>query len=267
MIERRLVSRPVSTIGTLIAPRVTQQEGPPIVTQGLVLHLDAGNPYSYLGTGTTWTDLSGSGNTGTLNNGPTFSADRGGAISCDGTNDYISVSGASGNLSWTPSGSGFNSMTVEIMVNTTDTGGWFISKPWNQNGRYNYQLSTDYFAVGMTGVWDGTPGMSKVSFSSTLATGNWEHAVGVVTPTQSGIYRNGVADGSMSSHGITANSPDNGNENLSLAVMTLFPYTTTFNQPTHAINGRVAVVRIYNRALSAAEVFQNYQATRWRFGI
>lgn len=250
----------------LIMPSPAQL-GTQHVTSGLVGYWDAGNSASYAGSGTTWTDLSGNGNNGTLNNSPTFSADRGGAISCDGTNDYISVSGASGNLSWTPSGSGFNSMTIEIVVNTTDTGGWFISKPWNQNGRYNYQLSTNYFAIGMTGVWDGTPGMSKVSFSSTLATGNWEHAVGVVTSTQIGIYRNGVADGSMSSHGITANSPDNGNGNLPLAVMTLFPYTTTFNQPTHAINGRVAVVRIYNRALTASEITQNFNAIRGRFGI
>ena len=62
--------------------------GPRIVTDGLVLCLDAGNSKSYPGSGTAWNDLSRNGNNGTLN-GPTFnSADRG-SIVFDGTNDYV----------------------------------------------------------------------------------------------------------------------------------------------------------------------------------
>jgi hypothetical protein len=63
---------------------------PRIVTDGLVLALDAANSLSYPGSGTTWTDLSGKGNNGTLVNGPTFSPTNGGSIVFDGTNDYIS---------------------------------------------------------------------------------------------------------------------------------------------------------------------------------
>ena len=62
--------------------------GPKIVTSGLVLCLDAANKRSYPGTGTTWTDLSGNSNNGTLTNGPTFSAGNQGSIVFDGTNDY-----------------------------------------------------------------------------------------------------------------------------------------------------------------------------------
>ena len=63
--------------------------GPRIVSNGLVLCLDAANKRSYPGTGTTWTDLSGNSNNGTLTNGPTFSAGNMGSILFDGTNDYV----------------------------------------------------------------------------------------------------------------------------------------------------------------------------------
>ena len=64
---------------------------PKIITDGLVLALDAGNTKSYPGSGTVWTDLSGNNNTGTLTNGPTFNAANGGSIVFDGTNDYVTL--------------------------------------------------------------------------------------------------------------------------------------------------------------------------------
>ena len=67
---------------------------PSSVTSGLVLCLDAGNTKSYPGSGTTWTDLSGNGNTGTLTNGPTYSSANGGSFVFDGTDDYASISGS-----------------------------------------------------------------------------------------------------------------------------------------------------------------------------
>ena len=65
---------------------------PKIITDGLVLCLDAGNTKSYPGSGTSWSDLSGQGNTGTLVNGPTYSSADGGSIVFDGSNDYGSLS-------------------------------------------------------------------------------------------------------------------------------------------------------------------------------
>ena len=65
--------------------------GPKIVTNGLVLTLDAGSKKSYSGSGTTWKDLSGNGNTGTLVNGPTFNSANGGSIVFDGSNDTVST--------------------------------------------------------------------------------------------------------------------------------------------------------------------------------
>ena len=65
---------------------------PSLVLSGLTLCLDAANTKSYVGSGTTWTDLSGNSNTGTLTNGPTYSSANGGSIVFDGTNDYATIS-------------------------------------------------------------------------------------------------------------------------------------------------------------------------------
>jgi len=66
-----------------------------VVTNGLVLALDAGISRSYSGIGTTWTDLSGNGKNATLINGPTYSSANGGSIVFDGSNDYAEISNAS----------------------------------------------------------------------------------------------------------------------------------------------------------------------------
>jgi hypothetical protein len=65
---------------------------PKVITDGLVLYLDAANQYSYPRSGTTWSDISRTGANGTLTNGPTFSSANGGSIAFDGTNDYVTGS-------------------------------------------------------------------------------------------------------------------------------------------------------------------------------
>ena len=75
------------------------KHSPRIVTDGLVLYLDAANTKSYPGSGTTWTDISGKSNNGTLTNGPTFDSGNKGTIVFDGSNDYVSeTSGLSDSL-------------------------------------------------------------------------------------------------------------------------------------------------------------------------
>jgi hypothetical protein len=62
-----------------------------VITRGLVLHLDVSALESYPGSGTSWNDLSGNNNNGTLTNGPTYSSDNQGYINFDGTNDYVTI--------------------------------------------------------------------------------------------------------------------------------------------------------------------------------
>ena len=85
---------------------------PKIITDGLVLYLDAANPYSYVSGSTAWNDISRGGNNGTLINGPTFSIESLGSIVFDGTNDYVAATNLTGSTT--------NSFTLETWVNFTN---------------------------------------------------------------------------------------------------------------------------------------------------
>ena len=87
--------------------------GPDIVTNGLVLYLDAANNRSIVSGSTTWFDLSRNGNTGSLINGPTYSSANGGSIVFDGANDYV----ACGNLTT------LNNMSIGMWVKVLSNAG------------------------------------------------------------------------------------------------------------------------------------------------
>lgn len=219
--------------------------------------MDPANTKSYPGTGTTVLDLSGNSYSGTLRNGVTFAAN---AFGFDGMDDHIIWSSPSSRWSWTPSGSGLNTMTIDIWVKTTDGSGIVVSKPWNGNGEYNYWIHSGnawYVSSGGAGYTQG--------FSSYL-TGLWENITCIVTPTQVATYRNGSLSANFANHLLTGNTPTYGNSNLELTCMTMYPYGSTFDIPSHAVVGNVGLFRVYNRVLSATEVLQNYSAARGRFG-
>lgn len=237
-------------------------EGPiRTVQNGLILSVDFGNRKSYIGSGTTIFDLSGNGYNGTIYNGAVFSGTNSGIMSFDGTNDYVGFTSPSSRLSWTPSGAGLNSMTVEMWVKSSDGTGRIFSKPWNGNGEYNYWIDGAMFGLG---AGSGAYYLYMTSF----ATGLWEHIVGVVTPTTVSAYKGGILNAGPSAHGLTSNIPPSGNSNTDLAVMTLYPYGDgSWSYPTHAILGDMAIFRMYNRALSPDEILQNYNAAKSRFGL
>ena len=91
-----------------------------LVSDGLVLNLDAGDPRSYPSSGTTWTDLSGNGNTGTLTNGPTYSNGNGGALVFNGTNSYVTVGSFSSNLN---AANNSPNITISFWANLTRKSG------------------------------------------------------------------------------------------------------------------------------------------------
>lgn len=271
MIERRLVSRPVSTIGTLIAPRVTQQEGPPIVTEGLVLHLDAGNPYSYNGTSSTITDLSGNGNNGTLLNTPTFEADRNGILSFDGSNDNINCGrGASltiaDNIScafWIKWPTGYGNSGWQSVVTKRRP---FSSTLANRQATLviNWNPTENWFQVQFYSP-AGTSRALLIPLAANFSVNEWTHVIAVLEKSGSNtiitVYKNGSQ---LDTTTVGANVLAYSNLDLRIAGM-----DNSYSAPFGLEYGlcRMAQVLLYNRALSAAEVFQNYQATRWRFGI
>jgi hypothetical protein len=222
----------------------------PIVTDGLVLYLDAGNVKSYPTTGTTWTDLVGV-NNGTLTNGPTFNPSNGGSILFDGTNDTISVPDnavldftGSVNLTsevWI----NFNLYKDISIVNAKGDGG-------GQINAYNYLFigsnSSFYFRISDGITSQNSPFIGK----SNLPEGTWGHVVGVLDTTSIRLYLNGIEIGTATTRTINPNANNN---------------PLYISGPTYSLNGKIAISRIYNRALSPAEILQNYNATKQRFNL
>jgi hypothetical protein len=136
--------------------------GPDIIESGLVLCLDAANKNSYRGSGTTWTDLSGNGNNGTLTNGPTFSAGNQGSIVFDGVDDYVEVSNASSlNASTQTISVWYNATTVPgraatIVAKHDAIGSYNGYHMYTGNGVEIKVGATAYYTgpgTGIAGVW------------------------------------------------------------------------------------------------------------------
>lgn len=212
--------------------------GPNIITDGLVLNLDAGNTKSYPGTGTTWTDRSGFGNNGTLINGTGYSPTDVGSVSFDGSDGFVRINNGTGvNIS--------NVFSVLVWVkfnafNTVLLG----SNDFGDSGYPMYILQNQiYIAAG--GAFTSIQNIG-------LPTNQWTHIAVLRNNTSVSWYKNGTIIGSS-----TLNS------SASNVVKSIGGY----NAGGFYLNGNISSVEIYNRALSASEVLQNYNATKGRFGI
>jgi hypothetical protein len=239
-------------------------EGPNSVNSGLIVAFDALNPNSYPGSGTSWYDLSGNNYTGTLLNSPSYSS---GSINFDGTNDYANPGGAANTYAWTADGSVGNSyLTYDIWIKTTDSGGYIISKPWNGSGRYNILISADSFQL-LVGS-GGSDYSYNLAYAASVATGNWTNLTLWANPSQMGYYINGGQYSGAANHGLTGGASVIGNAGLPLTLMTLYPYGEGWGGNTgFSVAGDISLFRAYNRQLSAAEVAQNYNSTKGRFGL
>jgi hypothetical protein len=216
----------------------------PVVTTGLQLYLDAGNASSYPGSGTTWTDLSVNSRNGTLTNGPTYSSADGGSIVFDGSNDYVQCTGsltvtAATFVAWIKR-NGNQSQYDGILFSrgAVTTGMNFqvsnqLGYHWNDAGNtYNWQS-------GLT-IPDATWCMIAVSVTSTAATAYLCQSGGTTTSTN------------------TVNHSSGNLNDIKLAVD---------DAAARYFNGNIAIAQLYNIALSAGQVSQNFQADRGRFGV
>lgn len=221
---------------------------PNIIDNGLVLYLDAANTKSYPTTGTTWTDLSRSGNTGTLTNGPTFSIDNGGSIVCDGVNDFVSTSciiqaATSSNLqsfcSW--------------LKGTTTNNSFFGS---NASTTGQFHLIIDYPTPTQLRFAESYYGSSSPGDQNNVVTitpnSTWNYVCVVKTAISTfDVYFNGVKVIS------NANKTANSSSSLNLGRWWNTQYVTS----------NIALISVYNRALTPTEVLQNYNSTKSRFGL
>jgi hypothetical protein len=227
---------------------------PNLVTNGLVLCYDPANTKSFVSGSTTLFDLTSSKDDGSLINGPTFNSENGGSIVFDGTNDLVQGSGISNITSFTISiwfkmtgpGStggltntyyntlfGINSGNRRILVSTSANTGQTEGRILVQMGGSNYFSD----ATGLT------------------VTNSWNNVVYTFSPNIATLYVNGNIQTTQSNPSVTF--PD---ANI---------YLGSYNNPitAYAMKGNISQTLVHNRALSTAEVLQNYNTTKTRFGI
>ena len=223
-----------------LAPRFGIDPIPPIVTNGLVLYLDAANYQSYPRSGTTWTDLSSQSNNGTLVNSVGYSIDNGGTLTFNGSNTRVSTD-------FKPSGARSYFVWVKYNKTTSLPNGYSLTGTQQQNA-YNYlgiqNGGAFYYYIGTVG---GT-------ISSTVLSPNIWYQQGLVL----------FSDGSRKAYlnGIEIFSGTGGVGGTATAEFSV----GCVNQ-NHWVDGNISVVTQYNRELSQAEITQNFNALRTRYGI
>jgi hypothetical protein len=224
--------------------------GPNIVTNGLVLALDAGNIKSYQSGSATWYDKSGNNNNGTLLNGPTFNSGSGGSIVFDGTDDYVSVAdttvldivGDKTLSCWVYMGA--NSSGCGITGKSSSaTNGMALGYGWNGNG---------FMALA----WNSANSPFIVKDLSRDITA-WNYLSAIQAGSVRYIY---VYD----AFGLRSSSSSGGTHTWNNNVPLMIGNANNGSSLAPA-NTRISGVTAYNRALSAEEVLQNYNATKGRF--
>jgi len=215
-----------------------------IVSDKLMLHLDAANTKSYIGSGTSWVDISGKGNNGTLTNGPTFSSDNLGSIVFDGSNDHVVL-----NSSFQVSTSGTYSFEAWIYKTATATNNVGV-------------LISGGYGGDKDGIFIASEEFAGTTIKVFSANGD-----------VNAIYYNGVSQPLSGSNG--TNATYNLNEWIHIAVTGITVDSTDGgahhigqnNNNTNEFAGRIANLKVYDRELTATEVRQNYDALRGRFGL
>lgn len=226
--------------------------GAPIITDGLVMALDAGNLVSYPGSGTLWKDLTINGANGTLTNGTTFNSSNGGSIVFDGTDDYMVVP--------TFSNKPTTAITCESWIKPTKPtvsgtirGGAISSSNSMYLGIIDSVDGGNTFAMH----WANQTNNSRVyNWNGIIPNNSWSYLVGTYDGTTARAYLNGVEIWSTPQ---TGTIPD--------ATYYVGTYGGSVVDGTHNFNGYIPIARIYNRALTPQEISQNYNATKSRFGL
>ena len=230
---------------------------PKIVTDNLVLCLDAGNTKSYPGTGTAWTDISGNGNNATLSNGPTFSGDNGGCITFDGSNDYGYISTLD-----VPN----RPFTASLWIkHETSIDGWqsYMGQDSSDSGNHG----SLYFQKRHQGMPPGNafgiairPNNADTTAradGTTASLNVWYNLCGVVSSSDLKIYVNGELEGTTSNSNTMA--PRTGNFVIGAAYYN--------GSVVDYFKGKMSTVMVYSNVLTAAEVKQNFNALKVRYGL
>ena len=220
--------------------------GPNIVTDGLVFAMDPGSERCYDGT-TAVNSLVGS-NTGTLTNGVTYQSINGGVFDFDGVNEYIAF----------PDDTNLNNQTLTmeswIQLDSTLYQDAFIFEKGQVNTQYsNFVATNGYLYFRTIGLSSNDQALNITSYTSA---GLWTHITCTYGAGIKYIYINGVLRSTQT--GLTGTISTN---TTGLFLGAYGPGSSYF------MDGKIAVSRVYNKALTQAEVTQNFNAQKSRFGL
>jgi hypothetical protein len=232
--------------------------GPTVVTNGLVLALDAADRNSYPGSGTTWTDLSGNSKAGTLTNGPTYNSSNGGSIVFDRVNDYVILSNSYSSPSL-PTGSSPRTIITCFKTGATISSGYeHILHYGTTNTDQSYGITLyNYYISNHT--WAGTSYFTNFQVSA-----NTIYFVAVTYNDSSTPRNTFFVNGTFGTTGFSQGK----SADYSINTGTAFELNLgTRINPAEYFGGSIYFAQIYNRVLTAAEISQNYNALRGRFNI
>jgi hypothetical protein len=238
-----MIIGPGITVGSGISVIDDSNSGS-VVTTGLQLYLDAGNASSYSGSGTAWNDLSGNSRNGTLTNGPTYSATNGGSIVFDGSNDYVQCSGsltvtAATFVTWIRRNGNQGQYDGILFSRGTNVTGMNLQVSNQIAYTWNDAVNTYSWQSGLI-VPDATWCMIAVSVTSTAATAYLCQASGITTATNTVSHTSSVIN------------------DIKIA---------WDDAAARYFTGNIAIAQLYNIALSAEQIAQNFAADRARFGV
>ena len=231
----------------------SQRSAPTYVTTNLFMNLDAGNASSYGGAGTTWTDLSGNGRNATLTNGPSFTGLQGGYFHFTDTSFQYAITATVPSLTrWTIEGwyrptKSLSGKVTSVVSNEYD----LISKLNYSLGSNNAPFSYNFAGGFFDGSWHSTSGLAP-------SLNTWYQ--GSVTYDGSTIvqYSNGASQSSLSYAGTSQSGG---------AIRIARRWDEAANVSSNFFDGDISVVRVYSVALTSAQILQNYNSVKGRYGL
>lgn len=238
-----------------------------IVSDSIITSIDFASAKSSPKTGTspvTINDISGNGMNWSTYNGCTINSN-----SCvlDGNAGYIAILTTPNWLNaWSPSAGLYSTptaMTFELVFSSTDTGGYLISKPWNGAGNYNYTMMPTSFGLVTQN------GSASQSYPN-ICTGNIVHMTWWVDAVNYGYSINGGTwtSGSVA-HGLLGYGANSSTTNdFATLIGSLYPYGQGWaGNTSFSVASTIYLFRMYKRVLTPTEIYQNFCATRKRFGL
>jgi len=223
-----------------------------IIRNGLVLALDAASRNSYPGSGTTWTDLSGNNNNGTLAGSPTYTSNPG----------FFTFAPSTKNVSTALSNISLSAATFIAWAYPTQTQANYTAVIFNRTGfGGSTALATgmDLYTSNSVGYhWNDTIASYNWNSGLYMPNNQWSMIVMSINSSTATAYL-------CQSSGIT--SATNTASHVSLSGLNFYIACDPADLPLRTFTGNIAIAQIYNRALSATEIAQNFNATKSRFNL